>query len=661
MSRIIPASIPHYRADIDGLRAIAILLVVWFHAFPESMPGGFIGVDVFFVISGFLITGIVLRGLHKESFCFLHFYTQRARRLLPALSLVLPATLAAGWHWLWPQEYAQLSAHVAAAAAFVLNIVLWTEAGYFDAATELKPLMHLWSLGIEEQFYLVYPFLLWAGWRLRLNPIVVIAAVVALSFMANLLTLSSDPAGTFFLPHTRFWELAMGGALAWWAHRRQQGATLIGNAPAAMAPSIWQQLLPCCGLLAIAVGAWTFTPDTPYPGTAALLPVLGSLILVSSRPDTWVNRNLLANRVMVLVGLVSYPLYLWHWPILSFMRIIHSEAPPLSMRWLAVGLSFLLAWLTFRFVETPVRFGARKVTRLAGVAVMVACTAAVAVAFFTKQGVPSRLPEQARDLLVYQYDYRDAYREGSCFLRPEQEASEFSLCADTWPQHGQGWLLWGDSHAAHVFPGMHARYGNNAVIIQRTASGCPPLHGEAIPNRPHCPQIQEQVWREIETHRPYRVTLAARWDSYDWAKLADTVKRLRKLGVEHIQVVGPVPQWHNGLPRQMAIAYRENGFSTIPSRLARGLNPEPFAIDQAMQAIAREWGVEYLSPIQQLCNTSGCLTLSQGLPAVDRFPPNANTVLPNANQQNTAALLAWDDAHLTSAGSILLTSEWPSP
>src|SRR5690606_31358722 len=138
--------------DIDGLRAIAILLVLWFHAFPGHMPGGFIGVDVFFVISGFLITGIVLRGMEKGSFSFAHFYAQRARRLLPALAIVLPVTLVAGWHWLWPQEYEHLATHVAASAAFILNFVLWTEAGYFDAATELKPLMHLWSLGIEEQF-----------------------------------------------------------------------------------------------------------------------------------------------------------------------------------------------------------------------------------------------------------------------------------------------------------------------------------------------------------------------------------------------------------------------------------------------------------------------------------------------------------------------------
>ena len=625
MSSIVTSAIPHYRADIDGLRAIAILLVLWFHAFPGSMPGGFIGVDVFFVISGFLITGIVLRGLDKGSFSFLHFYAQRARRLLPALAVVLPATLAAGWHWLWPQEYELLAGHVAAAAAFVLNIVLWTEAGYFDAATELKPLMHLWSLGIEEQFYLLYPCLLWAGWRFRQNPIVVIAGVVILSFIASLLTLSHDPAGAFFLPHTRFWELALGGCLAWWQSR-----------PAA-ALNLSHQLLPWAGLAAIATGAWFIDPHTPYPGIAALLPVCGSLMLIASHPKAWVNRRLLANRGMVWIGLISYPLYLWHWPILSFMRIVHTDTPPLGMRWLAVGLSFLLAWLTFRFIETPVRFGARRGLRLAGTAGAVVSFAAAGLFIHAQHGVPARLPEAATHLLAYQYDYRDAYREGSCFLEPDQTAAAFARCEDTWPAQYGGWLLWGDSHAAHLYPGLRARYGAQAGLVQRTASGCPPLAGESIPNRPHCADIQTHIWKEIESHRPDRVTLAARWDAYQWQKLHETVERLRLLGVKEIQLIGPVPQWHNGLPRQVAIAYRENGFNAIPEKLATGVLPAPFSLDGAMREAADELAIEYFSPVQGFCDAQGCRVLSP---------------------QPHSALVAWDDAHLTTEGSIFLMSRW---
>ena len=635
MNRAAPhASIANYRADIDGLRAVAILLVLWFHAFPDALPGGFVGVDVFFVISGFLITGIVLRGLDKQAFSFAHFYAQRARRLLPALIVVLPATLAAGWHWLWPLEYEQLATHTAAAVVFVLNIVLWTEAGYFDVATELKPLMHLWSLGIEEQFYLLYPCLLWLAWRVWRKPVIAIAGMALVSFVASLLWLRHDATGAFFLPHTRFWELALGGLLAWWLHRKAAAPQQDMHA----VPGLGRQLLPWAGLAAIATAALVLSPSTPYPGTAALLPVGGSLLLIASGPGTWVNRHVLGCRGMVLVGLISYPLYLWHWPILSFMRIVQTDTPSFMMRCAAVALSIALAWLTFRYVETPLRFGPRRNVRLASVATTACVVALAAWTVRVADGLPQRLPAEAGALLAYQYDYQSGYREGTCFLRPEQGADTFSQCADTWAADKPNWLLWGDSHAAHLRPGMQTRYAAGINLVQRAASGCPPLFDESFPDRPHCPAIQEHIWKEIEAHVPQRVTLAARWGFYDWHKLSRTIERLRSLGVRDIDLVGPVPQWRNGLPRQAAIAYRENGFATLPEHLARGLLPEPFTIDHDMAALANGLGVRYLSPTQALCNEQGCLVRSPDGPH---------------------ALTAWDDAHLTQSGSERLVSTWP--
>lgn len=624
------SSIANYRSDVDGLRAVAILAVLWFHAFPETLPGGFVGVDVFFVISGFLITGILLRNTASNTFSFLDFYIRRARRLLPALIIVLPATLAAGWHWLWPAEYAQLGTHAAAAAAFVLNIVLWKEAGYFDVATELKPLMHLWSLGIEEQFYLFYPCLLWLGLRLRCNAGLVIGALVAASFAANLLILAHDPAGAFFLPVSRFWELALGGMLAWWQYR---GART--PAPAAYTPTLLRQLVPWFGLLAIVIAAAFYSGTTPYPGFAALLPVIGGMLLIAAGPKTWVSRKVLGNQFMVAIGLISYPLYLWHWPILSFLRIVQSETPSAGMRAAAVGLSIVLAWATYRFVETPLRFGPKRTFRLTAAAAVLCVTAVSAWLVRAESGLPGRVSPDAAALVAYDYDYRSGYREGSCFLRPEQGAGEFTACPDVWPAKDGGWLLWGDSHAAHLYPGMLARFGESAQLVQRTASGCPPLAGEAFPDRPHCPGIQEKVWEEIEVHPPARVTLAARWEFYDWHKLEQTIKRLRAAGVQRIEVVGPVPQWHNGLPRQLAISYRENGFALPPAHLSKGLKLEPFFLDSQMARFASEHGVAYLSPMKALCDDRACLAFNPADPTM---------------------LTAWDEAHLTSQGSVLLVA-----
>ena len=646
-----PLPIAHYRADIDGLRAVAILLVLWFHAFPDSLPGGYVGVDVFFVISGFLITGIVLRGLDEGSFSFAKFYLARARRLLPGLMLVLPATLAAGWYWLWPQEYQQLASHAVASAFFLMNFVLWGETGYFDVATELKPLMHLWSLGIEEQFYLIYPCLLWFSWRLWRRPVIAIAGVASVSLIANLLWMRHDPSGAFFLPQTRFWELAFGGLLAWYQHkhrhqldepqRRHHRYPHLATATVNPTPpiSICQHASSWFGLIAIMAAAVMLSGDTPYPGTAALLPVLGAFALIAAGPHSWLNRQVLGSRLMVNIGLISYPLYLWHWPLLSFLHIVHSEPPSPALRWGALAMTFLLAWMTYRWVETPIRFGARRGTKLAGVCATMCLTALTAWGIHAGGGLPERLPSEANTLLTYQYDYQQGYREGSCFLRPEQGPEAFVNCPDDWSRPGTSWLIWGDSHAAHLRPGILAQFGTDGRFVQRSASGCPPLKDERFPDRPHCDEIQEHVWEEIEAHRPRRVTLAARWDFYNWHKLEETIARLRTLGVEDIDVVGPVPQWHNGLPRQAAIAYREHRFSRLPERLSNGLVPTPFKLDAEMAELAQRLKVRYLSPLQALCNSDGCLA---------------------RHHDNIYTLTAWDDAHLTESGSELLVGSFTS-
>lgn len=205
---------PGYRADIDGLRAIAILSVVLFHAFPSSLRGGFVGVGVFFVISGYLISGIIFKALQQGDFNFAKFYAHRARRIFPALILVLAGVYVFGWLFLLPGEFALLGKHIASGAGFVLNFVLWTEAGYFDTSSELKPLLHLWSLAIVEQFYLAYPVLIWAAWRMGWNVLSLVIVVGLLSFGANARALADDPIGSFFLPHARIWELLVGSAAA---------------------------------------------------------------------------------------------------------------------------------------------------------------------------------------------------------------------------------------------------------------------------------------------------------------------------------------------------------------------------------------------------------------------------------------------------------------
>lgn len=337
-----------YRPDIDGLRAVAVLSVVTFHAFPKYMRGGFTGVDVFFVISGFLITSIIVEGMRQGTFSFSEFYGRRIRRIFPALLLVLTSCLVFGWYGLLAIEYEQLAKHALAATVFLSNFALWSEAGYFDKTAEAKPLLHLWSLSIEEQFYLVWPALVWAAFRFRANLLLIIAALAIASFATDVAYLSTgDGVAAFYAPHARAWELLCGSLLACTA--------LAGGSPDATNRKLLADACSIAGAVLLLVGFWAISKESNFPGFAALVPVGGAVMLIAAGPHALVNRTVLSNKVLVAIGLISYPLYLIHWPLLSFARIIEGEVPSRGYRALAVVISFLLAWLTYRVVEKPIR------------------------------------------------------------------------------------------------------------------------------------------------------------------------------------------------------------------------------------------------------------------------------------------------------------------
>lgn len=364
---------PKYRPDIDGLRAVAVLSVVAFHAFPAWMKGGFIGVDVFFVISGFLISTIIFENLDSGAFSFSEFYSRRIRRIFPALIVVLMFSLAFGWLLLLPEELNQLGKHILAGAGFVSNFVLWSEAGYFDNSAETKPLLHLWSLGIEEQFYIIWPFVLWFAWKHKFNLLTLTLIVALVSFSLNLKGVKQDSVATFYSPQTRFWELLSGSILAWLKIYKNKSfvssklwiaswfAKVIHRDAVEEGGKALSNVLSFIGSMLLAYGFWRITKDVSFPGIWAVIPVLGSILIIIAGPRAWINRRILSNKIVVWFGLISFPLYLWHWPILSFARVIESEVPSRTIRLLLLLLSILLAWLTVKFVEKPFRYGDAKV------------------------------------------------------------------------------------------------------------------------------------------------------------------------------------------------------------------------------------------------------------------------------------------------------------
>jgi peptidoglycan/LPS O-acetylase OafA/YrhL len=360
---------PKYRPDIDGLRAVSVLAVVAFHAFPGWVKGGFIGVDIFFVISGYLISTIIFENLDNGTFSFSEFYSRRIRRIFPALLLVLIACFTFGWFALLADEYKQLGMHIAAGAGFISNFILWSEAGYFDNSFETKPLLHLWSLGIEEQFYIVWPLLLWFAWKRNFNLLTVTFVIAITSFILNIKGVQQDMVATFYSPQTRFWELLSGSLLAWFTlYKRGLFSNVIHKLDEWLSRILYGKkqesdgaallnVLAFIGLFMLLYGFWQINKELRFPGKWALLPVLGALFIITAGSKVWVNRVILSNKVAVWFGLISFPLYLWHWPILSFARIIEGEVPSRNLRIAAVILSIALSWLTYKFVERPLRFG----------------------------------------------------------------------------------------------------------------------------------------------------------------------------------------------------------------------------------------------------------------------------------------------------------------
>ena len=599
-----------YRPDVDGLRAVAVLAVLAFHAFPQAAPGGFAGVDVFFVISGLLISGIILGDLKRGRFSFADFYWRRIRRIFPALVLVLAGCLGLGWLVLLPDEFSQLGKHVAAGAGFIANLAFWRETGYFDTAAELKPLLHLWSLGVEEQYYLAWPLLLFL-WRHRPRAMLaMIAALGAASFAANLWLVELRPSAAFYLPVTRFWELLVGAGLAWVA---LHGAPRPGFANA----KAW------LGALLVILGFVLLNAGRAFPGWWALLPVLGTGLLIAAGPQAWLNRKILAHPALVFVGLISYPLYLWHWPLLSYARIVEGGEPAAAVRIALLLASFLLAWATYEFVEKKIRC-ARPGALVRRSAVPALAASMTALGVFGIAALQGRVvPQSAAVPLV----------------------SEISRASLDWTYGGdrvipgdsrRSVLFFGDSHMQHYWPRIEKLVTERAApvrtVIFKTAGGCAPVPG--IERRGlGCARFVAQGFALARAPEVDTVVIAASWvgfiDRPDHIRIGDDA------GVP-LKLLTPETEWvlqgfesalRDLVARGKRVVLvlsspRGNGFDPksvihregVTVQVRNRLSPVPrtevealtAAIDARLKRIATTAGASVIDPSDWLCTAAWC-------------------------------------------------------
>ena len=459
-----------YRPDIDGLRAVAVLTVIAFHAFPEWVSGGFIGVDIFFVISGFLITKLIQAGLNKQNFSISAFYASRVRRLFPSLILVLLACQIFGWFALLSDEYKLLGKHISATALLIPNWIIWNESGYFEYAANTKPLLHLWSLGVEEQFYVFWPLTVYLLFIYKLNAIRITSILLLCSLLLNLFMIEKSPSATFFLPFTLMWELLAGSFLAFFIQ-----ANLMGINPIRAQLEKYKWIthgLSFLGLLLLLTSLLFIDQDKRFPGGWAILPVLGTLLIIFAGHQSWFNQSVLSSRILVGIGLISYPLYLWHWPLLSFARILEQSQPHWQIRILCIAIAFVLSVLTYCFIERPIRFGRNLRAKTYALTLLMLMTASLGFITYFSDGFKSRfanqlVEEQISDLVFNIPTPTDWYCADA--------SNEGPRCLSSGPDPST--VVMGDSHALTIYAGLVERFKakGQTVGLYGGSDGCPPL------------------------------------------------------------------------------------------------------------------------------------------------------------------------------------------
>lgn len=580
-----------YRPHIDGLRAVAILPVLAFHLDLAILPGGYTGVDVFFVISGYLITSLIVAELDAGDFSLWQFYKRRALRILPAFLGVICAVIAASWLLFLPDETRGLGRSVAAAALFVANFHFWQQSDYFGPDLEMAPLLHTWTLSVEEQFYVFLPLLLMlvAGWLGRRHALV-IAAVTLASFVLCLAALPRFEVAAFYLLPTRAWEFGLGSL-----------AAVLPLAPGRAARQIG-------GVLGAALVAWGFAmldTDSPFPGANALFPALGATLLIACAEGTPLGR-VLSWRPVVGIGRISYSLYLWHWPIIVFWKTrAGTDLSPLDTALIA-ALSIVAAVLSYRYVEQPFRTGAMRLRAPAPIlgtaAVSIGVVTALGLGMVTLADRWGRVPPDALAVADYA-DYRETLEIHPCVIhagvRGGASAFDPVRCL---PDGAPSLLLLGDSHAEHLAPAFEEAFAGWTVQIAG-GTGCLPVAG--LTEDWYCPTV---IRRALDDHvpsaRPDLVVLSARWTDRDLRALRRTVDGLTP-HVGRVVILGPTPEFQGSFPLLFARQLHSGG-----THVDRLLDPDVRALDSQMATM--DWGgADYVSLFELLCPET-CRQLTAG-------------------------------------------------
>jgi hypothetical protein len=543
-----------------------------------------------------------------------------------------------GWFALLADEYKQLGKHIVGGSGFFSNFILWTESGYFDNAAESKPMLHLWSLAIEEQFYIFWPLLLAFVSRCKWSFLRITAVIAVLSFLANIILTGNNLSSAFYLPISRFWELMIGGVLAYITLHRQDLIRQHKNIQSAL------------GLTLLIAGLFLINKTSEFPGWWALLPVVGTFLLISAGSSAWINKIILSNKIAIWFGLISYPLYLWHWPLLSFARIAEGN-PSREARAAIVLTAVFLAWVTYKFIEKPLRFGSHEKVSL-GLLLTLFITGILGYSCITNNGYENKgfrekektefsthfensLPSQKyfeRENILEQYRSKcdfynlDLHRVGKSTKTPINEIDKECYTRDLTVENTL--VIWGDSHAQQLYPGLYKHLPENWQILQVTSSGCAPdISVQHNLTTNYCAKSNHFAIETIKRVRP-NIVIVGQNSGHNVERMYSIGSELESLGVQKIIFTGPTPHWTSDLPK---IILRKL-WSDTPERTFTGIDAKVLKENEALEHNFTSNSHRYfVGIIDYFCNEKGCLT--------------------RIGSDRQSGITTWDYGHLTPIAS----------
>lgn len=595
-----------------------MLPILFNHAHVRGFAGGYVGVDIFFVISGFLITMILMRDVANESFSIAQFYRRRVLRIFPALFVLLAAVTAVAIVAMTPNELVRYARSLVATIFFVSNIQFYIDTGYFTAAALSRPLLHTWSLAIEEQFYIFWPLLLAFGLgRGRRTTWLLLGGLVGVSLIASIWMVRHDLSAAFYLIPFRTWELGAGGLLAMLPTTMRR-------------PRVAREIAAAGGLLVLALCIRYYSDTMYFPGLAAVPPCLATCAIIYAGHETFGGR-LLSLAPLRFFGRISYSLYLWHWPVIVFTAL-WLFLPITDPRIIAgeIAVSIVLAWLSYVLVEQGLRAPLARIKTaplLRYTVVAMIAGAGMAGIIVVADGFSSRYPERLLAVArVVDGDHEQAYRRGSCFLIAAEDHFDPARCLNPIGT-GPRLLLVGDSTAAHLWPGFAAQ-GEHYSVLQATMAGCPPQIADTRKSLPCLRFFAQTLRHAAQTKQVDAVILVGNWQPTDGDQIASTLALLRRWGLK-VMLVGPMPRYDAALPRLLFFGEAAGN----PALAAAHLDPTIWSIERKMRDAAAREGATYLSPLSVLCRGGRCRSIDErGLP------------------------LQFDQVHLTREGSELLIS-----